>query len=166
MHYVTNASEQAKVKEQQKEMLKALQDLSVTAKLQQQQESERQLSRQHYLKSQLQNRKRSISSNTSFDACFDPYSTTRYLEVAPECRPYSPYTQTSTSTPTSTLIYNTHYNRMNTSASSTTSSLIERQRTPSVSSAISSFISENSSSSQDSEDKENDYISVLETTER
>lgn len=96
MHYVNSTSEQIRLKEQQKKMLLALQELSVTTKLQQQQVS-------HRLDTWYQGPR----------------------EIAPECRPYSPYHVTY--------------------ANSTTSSILSRQRTPSMSSANSSLISENES---------------------
>lgn len=167
MHYVTSASEEARLKEQQKTMLKSLQELAITAKLRQQQEHERVLSRQHHLKSQQHNPK-SKNSISSFDSLYSNIST-RYIEVTAECRPYSPYTQPSNSTPTSSYIsYERNRQHMATStSSSTTSSIMDRQRTPSMSSASSSFVSENSDSLHEpDEDKENCYISALETTER
>lgn len=98
MHYVNSSSEQIRLKEQQKKMLKALQELSVSTKVQVQHENHHRL---------------------------DPwYRGAR--DIAPECRPYSPYS----------VSYATN---------STTSSILSRQRTPSMSSANSSFVSENES---------------------
>lgn len=108
MHYVNSASEQIRLKEQQKKMLKALQELSISTKIQAQQQS-------HRLDSWYRGAR----------------------DIAPECRPYSPY--------------NVSY------VSSSTSSISSRQRTPSMSSANSSFVSENAS--------EKDRI-VYEMTER
>jgi hypothetical protein len=128
-HYVSNTSEQARLKEQQKNIFKALQDLSVTARIQQQQESDKMLARQHITTSQLH-----AKTPLALDAW---YNSTNYLEVATECRPYSPYTETIM--PSNIINYHQYRkSSIPSSASSTTCSLLQRQRTPSMTSITSS----------------------------
>ncbi|KAG2231138.1 hypothetical protein INT48_003346 [Thamnidium elegans] len=116
IHYVSRTSEQARLKEQQQNILKALQGLSITTKLQQQQEADRLLSRKHLPTTQLH--------SLSLDAWFP----TRYLDVAVECRPYTPYVpETGIDSMTSTT------------CSSDSNSILTRQRTTSTSSTTSFF---------------------------
>lgn len=68
MHYVTSTSEQARLKEQQQKMRKALEELSISTKLQQEQEEN----------------DRFITKDR-LDRWYP------YLQVSAECRPYTPY---------------------------------------------------------------------------
>lgn len=118
-HYVLNSSEKSRVKEQQAILQKALQELSIKSKLEQQQEHEKLLSKQHL---------RAISEKHSVAENFDLWvHSTNYTVVANECRPYSPY-YTENSTMSDTASASVHSNR---------------QRTPSMVSASSSYMSEN-----------------------
>jgi hypothetical protein len=133
MHYVSNASEQARLKEQQQVILKAFKELSIPSNLNQQKEHEQLLYRD------------SLSSSSRFDHSQQDKSTkfdmwlhsSNYLLISNECRPYSPYTEDclfETSSYTSSISHS--------SGSSST-----RQRTPSMVSVSSSYASEATSSS-------------------
>ncbi|KAL9556086.1 hypothetical protein MBANPS3_002046 [Mucor bainieri] len=123
LHYVSNASEKSRVREQQATLQKALQELSIKSKLEQQHEHERLLSRQHV---------RAVSAKHS-PVSFDLWlHSTSYTVVTNECRPYSPYCSGYT-------------NISDTASTSTARS--NRQRTPSMVSASSSYMSENTASS-------------------
>ncbi|CEP14389.1 hypothetical protein [Parasitella parasitica] len=121
MHYVSNTSEEARVKEQQAIIQKALQELSIKSKLEQQQEHEKLISK-HHLK----------PSPVNFDLWLH---STKYSLVTNECRPYSPY-------------YNSGSFSMSDTASTCTRA--DRQRTPSMISASSSYISENTTTTASS----------------
>jgi hypothetical protein len=133
------------LKEQQKQIFKALQNLSVTAKIQQQQENDKLLARQHMTTSQLHSK-----NPLALDVW---YNSTTYLEVETECRPYSPYNQSAA--PSNSSIGYQQYRKSSipSSISSTTCSLLQRHRTPSMSSTTSSAFTVES-------DKENCLLSM------
>ncbi|OAD01593.1 hypothetical protein MUCCIDRAFT_83333 [Mucor lusitanicus CBS 277.49] len=123
MHYVLNASEKSRVKEQQATIQKALQELSIKSKLEQQHEHEKLLSRQHVRAASTKH------STVNFDLWLH---STNYTVVTNECRPYSPYCSGDTAS---------------SDAVSTCTTRSNRQRTPSMVSASSSYMSENTASS-------------------
>lgn len=123
MHYVLNSSEKSRVKEQQAILQKALKELSIKSQLEQQHEHEKLLSKQH-----LRNASGKHSA-VNFDLWLH---STNYTVMTNECRPYSPYCSEN-----STI----------SDAASASTSRSNRQRTPSMVSASSSYMSENTASS-------------------
>ncbi|GAN00667.1 conserved hypothetical protein [Mucor ambiguus] len=136
MHYVSNASEKSRVREQQAKLQKALQELSINSKLEQQHEHEKLLSRQHLRAASAKH------SPVNFDLWLH---SANYTVVANECRPYSPYCSGDTIT---------------SDAASTSTVRSNRQRTPSMVSASSSYISENTASSCYSRDDDSCYSTL------
>jgi hypothetical protein len=126
MHYILHSSEESRVREQQATLQKALQDLSIKSKLEQQQEHDKLLSKQYL---------REISEKHSAAVNFDLWlHSTNYTVVANECRPYSPY-YTENSIISDTASVSAHSSR---------------QRTPSMVSASSSYMSENTTTTASS----------------
>lgn len=154
MHFVTNAAEQARLKEQRKILLKALKELSINVKLQQQQEVDKVLTRPYLATSQLHD------SNHKTPLGLDIwYNNTPVTEVATECRPYTPYNQTTREN--SNTYYNNKYPGSPASSSASSMSLLLRHRTPSMSSTISSINSDNTSCIYEN-DKENNHLEISE----
>lgn len=143
MHYVLNGSEKSRIKEQQATLQKALQELSVKSKLEQQHEHEKLLSRQHV----------GAVSGKHSAVNFDLWlHSTNYTVVTNECRPYSPYCSGDTTI---------------SDAASASTARSNRQRTPSMVSASSSYMSENTASSCYSRDNDSCYSTPTYTlTER
>ncbi|KAL9550570.1 hypothetical protein PS6_005476 [Mucor atramentarius] len=123
MHYVLNSSEKSRVKEQQAILQKALKELSIKSQLEQQHEHEKLLSKQHLRNASGKH------SVVNFDLWLH---STNYTVMTNECRPYSPYCSEN-----STI----------SDAASASTSRSNRQRTPSMVSASSSYMSENTASS-------------------
>lgn len=135
MHYVLNGSEESRMKEQQAMIQKALQELSVKSKLEQQHEHEKLLSRRHL---------GAVSEKHSAVVNFDLWlHSTNYTVATSECRPYSPYCSGDTT--------------ISDTASASSTARSNRQRTPSMVSASSSYMSENTASSCYSRDDDSCY---------
>lgn len=141
MHYVSNAAEQVRLKEQQQVIFKAFKELSVSSNLDQRNEYEKLLTKD----------KQRNGKSTKVDAWLQP---TNYdLWIASECRPYSPYTDDGSFFETSSYA---------SSITRSSGSTFTRQGTPSMVSS-SSYISENATTRTYSLD-ENDSSTLPMTT--
>lgn len=154
MHFVTNAAEQARLKEQQKILLKGLKELSITANLQQQQNFDKTLTRQYLTTNQLHDGDHKASLRLGLW-----YSHSPAKEVATECRPYTPYSEPSKET--RITYFDNRYPGSPTPSSASSISLLLRHRTPSLSSASSSINSDNASCVNESV-KENNPTEISE----
>lgn len=155
MHFVTNAAEQARLKEQQKSLLKALKELSININLQQQQNFDKTLTKQYLATNQLHDGDH--KSSLGLDLWYNHNLAT---EVAAECRPYTPYNDPPKES-INTSYFSNRYPVSPTPSSASSISLLLRHRTPSLSSASSSINSDNTSCVNES-DKENSPVEIAE----
>lgn len=135
MQYVSNASEKVRLKEQQQLLLKAFEELSVSSNLNQQKEHDKLLSRDHLSSNGRLHHHPQQAKSTKFDMWLH---STNYLLISSECRPYSPYTEDCS------LIETSSYASSITRSSGSSST---KQRTPSMLSVSSSYMSDNTTSS-------------------
>jgi hypothetical protein len=146
--YVNNTAEQERLKVQQKQIQKALQELSVSTKIQEKEEKERLITRQYLTKAPLSSR-------------FELWMSSMDCFIGDESRPYSPYYD-ATVVPSNSSATSV----MDDIASSFHSNLL-RQRTPSMVSSA-SLTSNNSSQNTSHEymDEAYQYTSILDVSER